>query len=526
MFNVFDGKEKPDPAAHEEQNAAEKEEQPVTGSVSESEEHPATDSSAPNAGTAAENKATAGQDGKKAAQSTEDEFFNFDPDNGKKKKKSFWNKKTYTKEDYGDEPVTGFKMVMLALKSRWVPILVVSLIVFVGCCAYFYWRSLDNAEAIMSLNYEESTKGLYPNGVKFNMYDIHNDGVVNLVIDYAGLKDNVSTEDMKKAISITPIVTNDTSLFIATSYRISLSKPKGTKGISTHDLMSVVQKAYTDYFMSNYASNISFVNTKVDDISYAEYKELSAQISTKINQLKRLVEQRMTESPSYKSGITGYSYKELNQLLTNLKTKQYDIFSSYVNNKGVARDKDTMITSYAYKNKLLGVKRDKADLEYNIRTRAVDIYNRAIIESILVPTVDKEGQFYMSRTKIGIDDITKEASNYLQTSKDYQVSIDNNTEYINNVQTYYNEDNTALTDMYAQNAVDELQRVQDLIVKTDDDYIAEKTKSYVTFDQTTISPIIRVRIKRSIAFMLLAALLMLLGYYGEAKRQYKGGEIK
>ena len=149
MFNVFDGKEKPDPAAHEEQNAAEKEEQPVTGSVSESEEHPATDSSAPNAGTAAENKATAGQDGKKAAQSTEDEFFNFDPDNGKKKKKSFWNKKTYTKEDYGDEPVTGFKMVMLALKSRWVPILVVSLIVFVGCCAYFYWRSLDNAEAML-----------------------------------------------------------------------------------------------------------------------------------------------------------------------------------------------------------------------------------------------------------------------------------------------------------------------------------------------------------------------------------------
>ena len=35
----------------------------------------------------------------------------------------------------------------------------------------------------------------------------------------------------------------------------------------------------------------------------------------------------------------------------------------------------------------------------------LDNYNNKMVSSVLIPTYDSDGSFYMSRTKVGIDDL-------------------------------------------------------------------------------------------------------------------------
>lgn len=425
----------------------------------------------------------------------------------------------------GSKKISSPKVMYITVRTKMIPMAVAGALVLIGAAAFNYGKSESNINTTMSLNYENSNKGLYPNGSRFNMSLYHSDEVMSLAIQYAGLTDEITPEELGKCITIVPILSSTSSgkYFIATSFSIKYQQPDAIKNISAHDMMQIINKAYTDYFVKNYAYNVSFSNFEVasiedDDI---EYKQYDQEVSTRIGQLERLLSQRLNESPSYRSENTGQSFRNLNQLLSNLKSQQLDMYNSYVTKNGIAKDKDDTIAAYDYRNKVLGIQRDRFKNEYDIRNEAVDIYERAIIESVLVPTVDKNHQFYMSRTKIGIDDITSDATDYLDKATSTQTSIDINQNYINNILYNYNLDYTSEANKYAKAVYDEMNRVEDLILTTDKDYVASRTNSYITFKVSSPSTLRKINLKASAMPALAAVLIEFLLCYRELMRKLK-----
>ena len=70
---------------------------------------------------------------------------------------------------------------------------------------------------------------------------------------------------------------------------------------------------------------------------------------------------------------------------------------------------------------------DKNTASYGIRLEAIEMYERDMASIVLIPTRDDDGEFYMSRTKIGVDVFADEAEDYSKNASaaKYVISTNN-----------------------------------------------------------------------------------------------------
>lgn len=78
-------------------------------------------------------------------------------------------------------------------------VIVSFLFVFGFFCGYHYVASLQTASTIVSLDYEEASKGLTPSQTRFNIFEIQSPEVLERVIDYAGLQDTITVDEIGRA---------------------------------------------------------------------------------------------------------------------------------------------------------------------------------------------------------------------------------------------------------------------------------------------------------------------------------------
>ena len=78
------------------------------------------------------------------------------------------------------------------------------LIVFLALCGFHYTRNLHTASTILSLDYEEASKGLTPNRTRFNIFEIQSSEVMQRLINYAGLEGKITPDELSECISVQP----------------------------------------------------------------------------------------------------------------------------------------------------------------------------------------------------------------------------------------------------------------------------------------------------------------------------------
>jgi uncharacterized protein involved in exopolysaccharide biosynthesis len=89
---------------------------------------------------------------------------------------------------------------------------------------YFYSSNSQGATATLSLRYEKAYDGLYPNGTRFNIYDLKSDEVLSKTIDRLGLSNQMSIGRLSSSLALSPAsAQNVYNKYIATDYSIYLS---------------------------------------------------------------------------------------------------------------------------------------------------------------------------------------------------------------------------------------------------------------------------------------------------------------
>ncbi len=117
------------------------------------------------------------------------------------------------------------------------------LIVFVLFCVYFYIQSLHTSSTIVSLDYEEASQGLTPSQTRFNIYEIESVEVMERLIDYAGLQDEITPEELSKCISVNATHSKNVSgkvNFISTSYVIQFTNNSKTQKRCADTMLAVL----------------------------------------------------------------------------------------------------------------------------------------------------------------------------------------------------------------------------------------------------------------------------------------------
>ena len=413
-----------------------------------------------------------------------------------KKKERKWlhrffrrSEEKFTNVDLQDANI--FKKLFCAIASNIKTILVLLCVFVVGCTLVMYLSTLERRTVVLSLNYEQASKGQNPNLTRYNVYELKSDAVAEKAIAYAGLQDVLTPTELEEHIDIAennsgkvidPL--DENTYYISTSYTITYRRNKEIKNISTEDMMELICKAYNDVFHEEYVGTNSVLKYDLGDIDDKEYIEIARLFTDKSAQMLRYIEQRIEENATYRSELTGQSFQTIRRMILNVQSYSIKKFYAFALESGLSRNKDHYVRTLNYHNDMLNIKYQKFMIDYNVRKQTVQNYDSAMIGTVMVPSVNERNEYYMSRTNIGTDYLTRDADFSLTQGSAVERDMIENNDILAKVSA-----STAVEEDYkkAEELIDsvdaELKNVANVADTTDKDYIKNTTKDYLTFTE-------------------------------------------
>lgn len=386
-----------------------------------------------------------------------------------------------------------FKRILFIVLSN-IKTIVVLMCVFVFISLIVtYTGSFNKKSVVLSLNYEEASKGQNPNLTRYNVYELKSDRVMERVISNAGLQDVLTPTELSEHIDIAEnssgktIDPNDSSTYyISTSYTVSYRMNREIKNISVDDMMTLICKSYNDMFHEEYVGTKSVLKYDLGDIEGKEYIEIAKLFTNKSDQMLRYIQQRIEENATYRSDITGQSFQTIKKMIQNVQNYSIKKYSAFVLESGLSRNKDHYIRTLNYKNDMLNINYQKFMIDYNVRKQQVQGYDSAMIGTVMVPSINEKQEYYMSRTNTGTDYLTKEADYSLSQGNAVDRDIIDNNDIIAKVNaSTADEESYKKADELIKTVDEELKQVANTADTTDKEYIKHTTKDYLTFTEYT-----------------------------------------
>ena len=386
-----------------------------------------------------------------------------------------------------------FKRILFIVLSN-IKTIVVLMCVFVFISLIVtYTGSFNKKSVVLSLNYEEASKGQNPTLTRYNVYELKSDRVMERVISNAGLQDVLTPTELSEHIDIAEnssgktIDPNDSSTYyISTSYTVSYRMNREIKNISVDDMMTLICKSYNDMFHEEYVGTKSVLKYDLGDIEGKEYIEIAKLFTNKSDQMLRYIQQRIEENATYRSDITGQSFQTIKKMIQNVQNYSIKKYSAFVLESGLSRNKDHYIRTLNYKNDMLNINYQKFMIDYNVRKQQVQDYDSAMIGTVMVPSINEKQEYYMSRTNTGTDYLTKEADYSLSQGNAVDRDIIDNNDIIAKVNaSTADEESYKKADELIKTVDEELKQVANTADTTDKEYIKHTTKDYLTFTEYT-----------------------------------------
>ena len=296
--------------------------------------------------------------------------------------------------------------------STWVIILT---ILFTGVFSVFNHLKLrQSVHAIVSLNYSEASAAQNSNGTRYNMNEIISDEVIERAIKN-GAFEGVTVKQLRNCLSVYPCVQGDvadeTQYHISTEFAVEYHASKHTSHLDAHNVIKLIVASYKEYYIEKYTDNFS-LDPKKPDFENMEYMDIVSYFNKEtqsiLNYLYGMAEKNssfVTEDNATFNSIAGkvFQFKET-QINQNLK--------SLILQNGIVRNKNEYVDRLLFQNKNVDFDRQKNDASYVLCNQAIDMYSEEMTRVVLVPTWDQEGKYYMGRTKVGIDEISVQATEF------------------------------------------------------------------------------------------------------------------
>lgn len=355
-----------------------------------------------------------------------------------------------------------------------------------GFMGYIYMSDKnDEATVIMTLNYENSSSGLNPDSSKFNLRFFKCDEVLDEALKNSDMSEYLTKTELSsfikiKGVSSKPIDVEAETKYIDSTYKITLVLPEKYAGFTTSKkMLGEICKAYKEWFVSSYVIDSKALVIDVENIENMEYSMISSYFDMIVTRGKNYLSQK-EESTTAFTGEDGTTWKSLRQELSNLTEYDIKTFNQYIWENGIAKDKSWAITVLQQKNKDLAIDYELYLANVDKYSLVVDEYRNEMTSSVLIPTYDDTEQFYMSRTKTGIDDLSKSMDNYLGEATALREKIDLNSDKVmkleNSAITNTEKADIMLLDIQ-EKVIDIFGRIREL----DEEYVKEKTDDYVQY---------------------------------------------
>ena len=384
-------------------------------------------------------------------------------------------------------------LIELVLRGLWQHRFVyLTILILVTCSTslVMYRQKARTAKMLVALNYEEATRGLYPNNTRFNISLIKSEDVLDRAIAKAGLEGQITALDM--ADHITALASNvngmqlpsdTTSYKIATTYTITYEKNDelGPR-ISAKDMLGLIVEAYKEVFYEDYTYVEVGIAPDWSECEEQEYMEIGSFFEKECQMLRRFLNTNANENGTFRSARTGETFTSLRQKVDNFITIDLEKYDSYVLQSGLSKNRERYISKLEYENFLKNIDYQKFMAEYQNRLHTIDIYDSALTAVVLIPTLDTQNNFYMSRTKVAIDYQATAAESANANGNDTMAVIQKNEYAIRQMRSQTA--NTPSSIATAQSMIQDMKQKLETLIETtkilNKEYVRYKTKNYLT----------------------------------------------
>lgn len=332
---------------------------------------------------------------------------------------------------------------------------VVAGLVFGGSMALSSSQALP-LTAMVGFSYSGIEQGLDPNGNEFDANSIKAPSVIEDTLTDLGMSSEL-VDNIRADITISGIVPENTideltayqSIFEATnsieaakkimdvSYyptRFEVQFTYASSGMSRSqaaDFLNSMLNNYKIYFMQTYGYNDAFGDalTTVDYTGY-DYPQALDVFSSTLTSLQNYVNRLSSEDETrFRSTQTGYTFSDLNEAISTMRSVDYATLSSYVLGKNVTKDKDALVTYYQYRIETLTRSMQSAQEQLATITDSIANYQKDSI--VIMAGSDNTSSTPLMQPSEAYDDLIEQktaaqssVSSYQQQINDYQTRLD------------------------------------------------------------------------------------------------------
>ncbi|MBQ7000674.1 MAG: hypothetical protein IJN67_06470 [Oscillospiraceae bacterium] len=368
------------------------------------------------------------------------------------------------------------------LKTRAVAILVCAALFFGMFCGSQYLVNSSLPKLNVKFNYEEAAEGLNPNQTRFNESKLISEDILEKVIAKAGF--DITPAELASCLELSSVFdskgVNQTQLNISTEYTVICNDKLLATGIDGHVLLNTLAEVFTEAFVEEYAENTSILDLSLEEIDQIDYLDMEDYFYMNAEHLNYYLTTYNLEAPAFRSETTGETFASLSEKIRNFQNVELERYHAFALENGLSKNDAPYTMRIAYSNMLLDQEYQKEMAAYNVRLEAIDLYDEQMARIVLVPSTDSQLQYYMSRTKIGVDYFANEADHALEKATELQETIQNNKYASAQVEAIEARAAKAAADQMIEALKVELlslaQQTKDLI----DDYIDTTRNGYVS----------------------------------------------
>ncbi len=304
------------------------------------------------------------------------------------------------------------------------------LMIFLLNCVMIPQMERGYATAEISLNYPEASQGLNPNGTRYNQVDILNTEVLENTIEKGALK-NVTPGNLKRTLSVWPRVQgsseNEDAYFISTQFVLSYSRDKDTMHLDGEKLTALAAEAYKEWFLRQYSDNVTALNLDFEEIEAEDYLDICEYLKKEAEKIGAYMKNMSDKESAFRSQANGETFQSVSSRAYKVSNVMVENLEAYVLENGLSKEIPTYMGKLGFKNAFLYFDALKADRASKNNLEAISLYEDDMARIVLVPTYDTDAQFYMSETRIGIDDFAADADSYSnqKTSLSGEIAFNN-----------------------------------------------------------------------------------------------------
>lgn len=330
--------------------------------------------------------------------------------------------KTHSLEELQKRVAAKRHNTMLGL---WALLTAVLLVVNIGMA----WLNATQYEyADVSLNYNKASSGLNPNGTRYNASDILCDEVLQDAIDKGALP--LTVDQLKASLSISSPVQGDSNskdhYFISTQYRLNYNATKATASLNAETVLTLVGTSYKNWFINKFAENDQVFLTDLVDYTGKDYLDICDYLSAKAEMVLKYMNRLDRQESGFVSAKTGESFSSIYYQAMNIENVMIEKLRAYVLENGVSKDRNAYVSRLGFQNVFSYFDELNEAAKSRNAIRAISMFEDDMARIVLVPTYDQNDQFYMSETRIGIDDYAEEASAHANTKNTIRNTIATN----------------------------------------------------------------------------------------------------